>query len=41
MLNMSRRGILASAAITTAFGLSKPLSFVSPTHVETPVERAP
>jgi hypothetical protein len=34
-------GILASAAIATAFGLSKPLSFVSPTHAETPVDRSP
>jgi glyoxylase-like metal-dependent hydrolase (beta-lactamase superfamily II) len=38
MLNMSRRGVLASAAVATAFGLSKPLAIVGPALAETPVE---
>src|ERR1700727_3857123 len=38
MLTMSRRGLLASAAATAAFGLNKKLDFVSLAHAETPLE---
>src|ERR1700684_1651710 len=38
MLIVSRRGLLASAAVTAAFGLNKRLTFVSPAHAETPLE---
>src|ERR1700735_424599 len=38
MLTMSRRGLLASAAVTAAFGLSTKLAFVNPAHAETPFE---
>src|SRR6476660_7357420 len=38
MLAVSRRGILASAAATAAFGLNKKLTFVSPVHADTPLE---
>src|SRR5271163_503525 len=38
MLTMSRRGLLASAAVTAAFGLSTKLVFVNPAHAETPLE---
>ena len=38
MLTMSRRGLLASAAVTAAFGLNKKLAFVNPAHAETPLE---
>jgi glyoxylase-like metal-dependent hydrolase (beta-lactamase superfamily II) len=38
MLNVSRRGVLASAAVAAAFGLSKRLAFVSPALAETPLE---
>ena len=38
MLTMSRRGLLASAAVTAAFGLSTKLAFVNPAHAETPLE---
>jgi hypothetical protein len=38
MLAVSRRGLLASAAATAAFGLNKKLTFVSPAHAETPLE---
>ena len=41
MLTMSRRGILASAAVAAAFGLyGKKLAFISPAHAETPLEPA-
>ena len=36
MLTTSRRGLLASAALSTAFGLSTKLAFVNPAHAETP-----
>ncbi len=38
MLNMSRRGFLASAAVAAAFGLSSRLALVSPALGETPLE---
>jgi len=39
MFTMSRRGILASAAVAAAFGLhGKKLAFVSPAHAEAPLE---
>jgi glyoxylase-like metal-dependent hydrolase (beta-lactamase superfamily II) len=38
MLNMSRRGLLASAALGAAFGLSGKVAFVNPAHAETPLE---
>jgi len=42
MLTVSRRGLLASAAVTAAataaFGLNKKLNFVSPVHADTPLE---
>jgi len=38
MLTMSRRGLLASAAVTAAFGLNTKLAFVNPAHAETPLE---
>src|SRR3954449_7246159 len=40
MLRMSRRGLMASAAVAAAFGLSKPLAFIDPAHGETPLEPA-
>ena len=41
MLTMSRRGILATAAVAAAFGLyGKKLAFISPAHAETPLEPA-
>ena len=38
MFTMSRRGLLASAALGAAFGLNKKLAFISPAHAETPLE---
>jgi glyoxylase-like metal-dependent hydrolase (beta-lactamase superfamily II) len=38
MFNMSRRGVLVSAAMAAAFGLSKPLTWVADAHAEAPVE---
>jgi hypothetical protein len=38
MLPMSRRGVLASAVVAAAFGLSRRLEFVSPAHALTPLE---
>jgi glyoxylase-like metal-dependent hydrolase (beta-lactamase superfamily II) len=39
MFTMSRRGILASAAVAAAFGLhGKKLAFVDPAHAEAPLE---
>ena len=38
MLTVSRRGLLASAAMTAAFGLNTKLAFVNPAHAETPLE---
>ena len=38
MLAVSRRGLLASAAATAAFGLNKKLAFVNAAHAETPLE---
>ena len=38
MLTMSRRGVLASAAMAAAFGLQKPLALIADAHAETPVE---
>ena len=38
MLIMSRRGLLASAAVTAAFGLGTKLAFVNPAHAEIPLE---
>ena len=38
MLTVSRRGFLASAAVTAAFGLNTKLAFVNPAHAETPLE---
>src|SRR6202042_3140312 len=38
MLTVSRRGLLASAAVTAAFGLNKKLAFVDPAHAEIPLE---
>jgi glyoxylase-like metal-dependent hydrolase (beta-lactamase superfamily II) len=38
MLNLSRRGVLVSAAMAAAFGLPNPLALVTDAHAETPVE---
>src|SRR3954466_10810436 len=38
MFNMSRRGILASAAMAAAFGLAKPLALIADAHAEAAVE---
>jgi glyoxylase-like metal-dependent hydrolase (beta-lactamase superfamily II) len=38
MLNMSRRGLLASAALGAAFGLAGKVNFIAPAHAETPLE---
>jgi glyoxylase-like metal-dependent hydrolase (beta-lactamase superfamily II) len=38
MLNMSRRGLLASAALGAAFGLSGKVNFINPARAETPLE---
>ena len=39
MLTMSRRGVLASAAVAAAFGLhDKKLAFINPAHAEAPLE---
>lgn len=38
MLDMSRRGLLASAAVAAAFGLNKKLAFINSAHAETPLE---
>jgi glyoxylase-like metal-dependent hydrolase (beta-lactamase superfamily II) len=38
MFNMSRRGVLASAAMAAAFGLAKPLALIADAHAEAPVE---
>src|SRR5215212_1398058 len=38
MFNMSRRGVLASAAMAAAFGLSKPLALIADAHAEAAVE---
>ncbi|EIM24490.1 MBL fold metallo-hydrolase [Microvirga lotononidis] len=38
MLNLSRRGVLVSAAMTAAFGLPKPLALIASAQAETPVE---
>jgi hypothetical protein len=38
MLNMSRRGVLASVAVAACFGLSKRLEFVGLAHAETSLE---
>jgi glyoxylase-like metal-dependent hydrolase (beta-lactamase superfamily II) len=38
MLNISRRGLLASAALGAAFGLSGKVNFIRPAHAEMPVE---
>ena len=41
MLTMSRRGVLASAAVAAAFGLpGRKLAFIDPAHAETPIEPA-
>ncbi len=41
MLTVSRRGLLASAAVTAAaFGLNKKLDFINPALAETPLEPA-
>jgi glyoxylase-like metal-dependent hydrolase (beta-lactamase superfamily II) len=41
MQTMSRRGVLASAAVAAAFGLhDKKLAFINPAHAEAPVEPA-
>lgn len=41
MLTMSRRGVLASAAVAAAFGLhDKKLAFIGPAHAEAPLEPA-
>ncbi|MDB5576700.1 MAG: beta-lactamase domain protein [Bradyrhizobium sp.] len=41
MLNLSRRGVLASAAVAAAFGLhDKRLAFINPARAETPLEPA-
>ena len=34
MLNMSRRGVLASTAVAAAFGLSTRLAFVGPASTQ-------
>jgi glyoxylase-like metal-dependent hydrolase (beta-lactamase superfamily II) len=38
MFNMTRRGVLASGALAAAWGLTKPLSFVSEARADTPLE---
>ena len=38
MFNMSRRGVLVSAAMAAAFGLAKPLALIADAHAEAPVE---
>src|SRR3954447_13520239 len=38
MFNMSRRGVLASAAMAAAFGLAKPLALIVDAHAEIAVE---
>jgi glyoxylase-like metal-dependent hydrolase (beta-lactamase superfamily II) len=38
MLDLSRRRLLASAAVATAFGLNKKLAFISSAHAETSLE---
>jgi glyoxylase-like metal-dependent hydrolase (beta-lactamase superfamily II) len=38
MLNMTRRGVLASAGLAAAWGLTKPLAFVGEARAETPLE---
>src|SRR3954470_23373557 len=38
MFNMSRRGVLASAAMAAAFGLSKPLAVIADARAEAAVE---
>lgn len=38
MLDMSRRGLLASAAVAAALGLNKKLAFINSAHAETPLE---
>src|SRR5580658_9496282 len=38
MLHMSRRRVLASTAAAAAFGLSRPLEWVSPAFADTPLE---
>jgi glyoxylase-like metal-dependent hydrolase (beta-lactamase superfamily II) len=38
MLNVSRRGLLASAALGAAFGLSSKVNFIAPAHAEAPLE---
>ena len=38
MLNMSRRGLLASAALGAAFGLGGKVVFINPAHAEAPLE---
>ncbi len=38
MLTMSRRGILASAALAAAFGLPRPLALITDAHAQAPVE---
>ena len=38
MLNMSRRGLLASAALGAAFGLTGKVAFIGPAHAEAPLE---
>jgi glyoxylase-like metal-dependent hydrolase (beta-lactamase superfamily II) len=38
MLNTSRRGVLAGAAVAAAFGLTRPLAFVTEAYAQTPQE---
>jgi glyoxylase-like metal-dependent hydrolase (beta-lactamase superfamily II) len=38
MFNMTRRGVLASAGLAAAWGLTKPLAFVNEARAETPLE---
>jgi glyoxylase-like metal-dependent hydrolase (beta-lactamase superfamily II) len=38
MLTMSRRHVLASAAVAAAFGLNKPLALLGPAYADTPLE---
>jgi glyoxylase-like metal-dependent hydrolase (beta-lactamase superfamily II) len=38
MFNMTRRGVLASAGLAAAWGLTKPLAFVGEARAETPLE---
>ena len=40
MLNMSRRGLMVSAALGAAFGLSGKVNFIKPAHAEMPLEPA-